>query len=323
MPEPVRPVPYQPSGLVAEGRTWYLSALGGNCRDTCATNGLVYSWASPSEASPIIPRLLARQPKERSYPWAHVECYMPSEDAYHTINRNAWGVPDQTIGSDFYKAANWSDSTCQLACPCTPKAQIQCRYVQPAACTPSFVWKGVQYTGCPTVDSDKPWCQHHHHLDHDEHTIGSDWSPCLEVCDDDYTPVSNCGWTPSAGCAAEFVYDGAHYVGCTTADNHSPWCSKKPVYDGSWSHCHYDCTNPTAIDTRLIVDLNKYAENENEICSWHLAAECVPQFRYQGVLYNGCTMIDHTTPWCSHDATHVTAWSSCKRVCSSGAKWVS
>jgi len=52
-------------------------------------------------------------------------------------------------------------------------------------------------------------------------------------------------------------------------------------------------------------------------CSWQArpGSACVESFAYKGVEYNGCALVDHPTPWCSHDKVHSGSWTACERVC--------
>lgn len=305
------------NGMQAAGRTWYMSEEGANCKDTCGARNLVYSWAYPGDSS-ITPDLLGHEPAVKQDPWAFVECYVQREDRYHTVNTNGWGVPAKTPAADMKKSAEWSQEECRLACPCTQEAEVQCRWEQPAACAPQFEWKGVIYSGCPRVDHDSPWCQHHLH--HTEEWL-TDWSNCIYTCDANQQPTatpasSNCRWTPANDCVSEFNYEGALVVGCTNTDYHSPWCSKSKVYDGTWAHCSYQCDNPNEEDLKQIAELNKWAESESELCSWQPPAACSPKFQYRNTEYTGCAIwVDSPTPWCSHDRVHIGKWSSCERVC--------
>jgi len=308
------------NGLQAHGRLWYLSETGGNCRDTCAVQGLTFSWASPPEGDPITPRILGHEPPVRQSPWTFVETYVRGEDRYHTINRNSW----KEMGAEQRrKAATWSHSDASLSCPCVAASQAGCRWEQPPACSPEFEWKGVLYTGCPTVDHDKPWCQHHHHhipIAADDPNAGIvDWSDCDYVCDSEpekVPPSSNCGWKPAATCAPEFDYEGTLIIGCSSSDYHTPWCSNSAVYSGSWTHCQYQCDNPSAADLKTMADLNKWAEDETELCSWQPSPKCSLKFLYKDTEYEGCALwVDHPTPWCSHDRIHRGNWSACERLC--------
>lgn len=304
------PKPALGEGVQAYNRTWYLSRVGDNCAETCAANGLSYSWAAPPSGETVMPFLLVKEPVKKN-PWAFVECYTPAKEMYHPVNRDAWGVPG-TDAVATKKAALWSHDECQLACPCASSAS--CRWEQPPACAPEFDWKGVIYRGCTSIGHDKPWCMHH-----EQHTDGNavsdgDWSNCVQTCDDEET-VENCGWVPAESCQKEFDYEGTHYVGCTSVEHDSPWCSNTDPYNRSWSHCKYQCKNPSAADKKTIEKLNKGASTDNRLCSWQPPQACSPTFNYQGTDYEGCVLADNPTPWCSHDRSHSGAWSNCEKVC--------
>jgi len=273
--------------------------------------------------APITPRLLGHEPSVIQDPWAFVECYVPQEDRFHAASRTAWGVPGKSSAADVKKAGLWSHSECRLACPCAAATVAPtCAWEQPPACSPEFEYKGTMYEGCTSVEHDTPWCMHHHH--HVEgQSSSTDWSNCQYTCDTDkdtpnVDPVtnSNCGWRPPASCVEEFNYEGTLFMGCTSTDFHSPWCSDKPIYDGSWNHCQYQCDNPTAADLNTIAELNAWAESEQDLCSWQAPTACASKFTYNGMEYQGCAHgAAEDTPWCSHDAVYVEGYSFCERVC--------
>jgi hypothetical protein len=258
---------------------------------------------------------LGFEPGNRQNPWAFVECYVPEGDRYHPVSMDAWGIPGKTSYSKV-EAALWRNSECRLSCPCVAAAPT-CRWVQPPACAPEFEYKGLLYTGCPSVDHDAPWCPHR------RQNVGElaidDWSKCVKMCDDNDPVVDtwNCDWTPPSSCMKEYDYQGSRYVGCTSVDHDSPWCSNSHPFNGSWSHCTYNCRNPSDADARRMAKLNEGASNDSGLCSWKPAAACSPKFVYMGTEYEGCAMfVDHPTPWCSQDPIHSGAWSTCEYTCS-------
>jgi len=264
-----------------------------------------------------MPRLLGHVPALKQDPWAFAECYLQDEDRYHIASPDAWGVPGKTPVSESGKVASWGHPECRLACPCAA-SQPSCRWEKPAACAGEFDWKGVTYSGCTNVDHEKPWCQHHHQHLVLEAGQGDDWSNCVYNCDseDQDHGISNCGWKAPASCAAQFDYDGILFRGCSTAENHSPWCSNTAFYEGSWEHCQYQCDNATAEDTKVTTELNQFSESEKELCHWEPSSKCSPTFMYKGAEHSGCMReASHLEPWCSHDAEYVGKWTVCERVC--------
>lgn len=272
-----------------------------------------------------MPDLLSRQDDSgKMQPWAALECYVESEDHWHPANEDA-------AKNYFGNVGAWTNAKCRLACPCGDAEAASCKWRQPPACAPEFEWNGVLYTGCTSVDHDRPWCQHHHqHTDKDE-PHPDDWSNCLYSCGPDtgnYAVEDGCEWTPASTCAPEFDYEGTHYVGCTATDHHTPWCSNADPYAGSWSHCSYGC-NYTASETlqspgisnttETVNKLNNESAKDDMLCYWQPTPECSRSFSYKGVDYLGCTYEDHPTPWCSLDRVHRGFFSLCTRVCNSSA----
>lgn len=100
-------------GLQANSRCWYLSGDSLTCASTCATHGLRFAWLVAGEENPVIPKLLGHHPQTRQFPWGRLECYVPSEDRYHTAKE----APDATT-NDFGLPGHWSFPSCRLACPC-------------------------------------------------------------------------------------------------------------------------------------------------------------------------------------------------------------
>jgi len=112
-------------GTLELDRCWYLSEVGGNCADTCGKQGLGFFWRVPSGGKSsnmnlaIVPKLLGRKPGTESAPWGRLECFVPSEDRYHTAKPEA---DQNTLDTADVKA--WSYSKCQLACPCSTEEAL-------------------------------------------------------------------------------------------------------------------------------------------------------------------------------------------------------
>lgn len=328
------------TGVKADGRCWFLSELGESCETTCENHGRVFSYVIPSKE--VTPRLVGHKPKQKQEPWVALECYSPSEDRYHPVNPNAarHSVDD---------ADSWSHENCKLACPCGGSITQKCSWQPAPECVPKFVWKGVEYSGCATVDMhhDKPWCQHNYqHTEKDEGT--QDWSYCSHECtteqvtepkEEEATEAKQeaheapkeeeaaapkqeeaaapkeevvvapkqeeeCGWVLADGCVSEFDYKGVHYVGCTGTDEMRQWCSTTDLYQGLWKSCSYSCTKKVPVVPR-----------QDDGCGWVLADTCVKEFDYKGVHYVGCTGTDETSKWCSTTDPYQGLWSQCSYSC--------
>lgn len=317
------------TGVQAEGRCWFLSDTGQNCEDACESHGRVFSYVIPNEA--VTPRLVGHEPKQKQEPWVALECFSPSEDRYHPVNENAarHSVDD---------AGLWSHENCKLACPCGGSEDERCSWNAPPECAPKFMWKGVEYSGCATVDMhhDRPWCQHNYQ--HTEKEDTQDWSYCTHECTKkvpagpEPEPVEPAPpkrevivvpenavpkrevivvpkpdvegqWLLADGCVKEFDYKGVHYVGCTGTDETSKWCSTTDPYIGAWKNCTYAKTQEIEVPA---------LDGE---CTWVPAASCIKEFDYEGTHYVGCTVVDHDTPWCSNTEMYKGSWNHCTYTC--------
>jgi hypothetical protein len=316
------------NGTRAQGRCWFLGELGENCATTCERQGRSFSFVISDPKHPVTPQLVKHTPKVKNGPWAALECYVPSEDRYHTANENAARHLDE--GTE-----TWRDDNCKLACPCGGSAEDECSWKAPQACAPEFMFKGVKYVGCATVDTkhEKPWCQHN--FEEVDKKSGQDWSYCSLDCSPDEPskpelpepspPVDsvpqkdqptvpnedNCEWTPAAGCAKEFDYKGVTYTGCTMQDYPTPWCSLDEIHDGAFATCTRVCSSVKEEKREPEIP----APPDDELCTWQPNSECAKAFEYKDVAYTGCTMQDYPTPWCSLDKIHKGAFETCTRVC--------
>jgi hypothetical protein len=155
-------------GVEADGRCWYLSDQGESCDSTCLKHGRSFKFKTPNSGKPIMPMLLKKEPQTKEGPWRAFECYKPDDDHLHLVSKCSANDYRDNQGS-------WSDPSCQLACPCG--GVKECSWKQPESCLPVFMHKDTQLTGCPKVDSDRPWCSH----DHDK---TDEWSYCVYTCTD-------------------------------------------------------------------------------------------------------------------------------------------
>jgi hypothetical protein len=310
-----------PCTINEQGRCWYLSAMGESCGATCAAQGRGFDFVVADNDRPLMPKLVGHEPSAKQEPWAAFECYVPSEDRYHTSNAN--GARHMIEAHEDLNS--WKHEACKLSCPCSTSAVIekdpqptQCSWRPVTECASQFLWKGQVYKGCASVDTEheRPWCQHG--FEHVELKNVKDWSYCDYSCP---APApappppaakKDCQWTPAYSCAKDFEYEGAQYSGCTTANHDIPWCSNTAKYEGSWNNCFKTCSDGTVepVDPK---------NAEEELCSWQAKPECQPTFEYKGVDITGCTSQDYPTPWCSQDRIHDGIFSPCTRVCNSAS----
>jgi len=336
------------AGMQALGRCWFLSELGKSCATTCQKQNRSFSFVLPDPDEPVTPQLLGHEPVTKNDAWGAIECYVPSEDRYHTANRNsARHVED---------IATWKHENCKLACPCGGFEVDKCSWTAPQACAPEFMWKGIKYSGCATADTehDRPWCQHNfEHIDKVTKDFGQDWSYCDYSCKGEETalrkekdPVSPaaapivpttveepvlrkekesvypaaqaivpktrdvCEWIPADSCVEEFDYEGSHYLGCSVSDLGTPWCSNTDQYKGSWNRCIYTCADKAREKVPVYP-----VPSDVEHCTWQPSPRCVGFSQYKGVEYTGCIEENYPTPWCSTDRVHKDSWETCIRVC--------
>jgi len=323
-----------------DSRCWVLSELGKNCHETCLKHGRAFKFAIPE--SPLVPKLLNSKPAHKNGPWMAFECYKPADDGYNLVSHCS--------ANDFRdNQGTWSDPSCRLSCPCG--GVKECDWKPPSACEPIFIYKGATFTGCTSVDSDKPWCQH----DHDNQ---SGWSHCVHECVDASadnpmvgsgesdandevdvavakpaaTPAGAllppspstalndeaCFWDLASDCLPEFDYGGVHLAGCTRVNHHTPWCSKSdPFESSSWSHCIFTCPAVTPDIHVEMQEQNSKAQDDDTVCGWTLAPECVSHMQFSDVEVDGCTDlgVEGDYQWCSLDSAYKGRWSLCTRNC--------
>eukprot|EP00929_Paragymnodinium_shiwhaense_P115839 TRINITY_DN8499_c0_g4_i1.p1 TRINITY_DN8499_c0_g4~~TRINITY_DN8499_c0_g4_i1.p1 ORF type:complete len:3773 (+),score=615.61 TRINITY_DN8499_c0_g4_i1:363-11321(+) len=117
-------------------------------------------------------------------------------------------------------------------------------------CKSDFVYKGVTYTGCTTVDSNQHWCGTSNTT-----LWGADWALCAEdlVCrrkqksggvSDGPAKLRASGhlcWLPAPSCVSHFYYKGKSYHECARdATTGQHWCSEVEHFEdavGGWKLC--------------------------------------------------------------------------------------
>ena len=151
---------------------------------------------------------------------------------------------------------------CAQKCPLSS----ECKAHTGITCIFPFIYRGVKYSGCTTVDNGEvPWCstvtdKDGNYIDHPSnfHT----WGNCGQNCSlsnpitttSTTTNTSRCKTQRGSPCAFPFIYKGVKYSGCTKVDNgpvQVPWCStvtdkygnyiEHPTKLLTWGYCGQDC----------------------------------------------------------------------------------
>ena len=207
-----------------------------------------------------------------------------------TANNN--GRPWCSLTANYDDDRKWGNCASPLKCD-TPQTGTGCREntVFGSECAAKFIYNGVTYTGCTTVDNKgTPWCSLTDNYDRDG-LYENCKSPLLCVTSGSAGP--GCTETTSFGssCAPTFIYNGNTYSGCTTvANNGIPWCSLTDNFDrdNEWARCK------TPLQCAQGGSTGGGCKEKTKS-----GYECAPEYTYNGEKYIGCTLKDYSVPWCS------------------------
>eukprot|EP00928_Gymnodinium_smaydae_P039824 TRINITY_DN27124_c0_g2_i1.p1 TRINITY_DN27124_c0_g2~~TRINITY_DN27124_c0_g2_i1.p1 ORF type:complete len:4551 (-),score=367.55 TRINITY_DN27124_c0_g2_i1:202-13791(-) len=196
---------------------------------------------------------------------------------------------------DFEEGVEWFECT---PCPQPSVDEIeeeQC-YEQHPSCVPNFIFEDEMYAGCTAKGSTEHWCS-------EDHIFDKQFQTCRRVsCDSCYIR--------HVSCLSEFMYKGKKVVGCTTEDAESgePWCSKDAVVDGvreNWARCSM-CRREGSHTEEIQTGSLSEAATSVQLSAGSISAkcyqpssECVPNFRYAGRSFTGCTNFGTSFHWCS------------------------
>merc|ERR1712117_285890 len=112
---------------------------------------------------------------------------------------------------------------------------------------------------------------------------------------------NTCTTLSGSTCIFPFVYNGATHFQCTYSDSPTPWCatavdSNNEVVTNGWGDCAVSATS--ACQTESI---------EVPTCTTSSGPRpgqsCVFPFRHLGIVYNACTSVGQSAPWCSTSTT--------------------
>jgi hypothetical protein len=174
-----------------------------------------------------------------------------------------------------------------------------------SACVFPFMYKGMVFTGCTTIESDdnRKWCG----TKTGEVLSHGQWG----YCECEKKEVSTCGGTANGeACVFPFTYEGVEYDDCTMVEHDQPWCLTRPgLFDGhdKWGNCY--CWSHLTIGQRTCGGTAH-------------GASCVFPFTYKGVEYHACTSVDHDQRWCKTRSWQNYTWGNCDCPMSSATEYV-
>ncbi|XP_078670214.1 uncharacterized protein LOC144910713 [Branchiostoma floridae x Branchiostoma belcheri] len=162
------------------------------------------------------------------------------------------------------------------------------------SCVFPFMYKGVLYQKCTTHDSSHPWCS----VDAIYQHGSGRWAYC-KTSDDDSTKFTQ---TPvpclrDPRCVFPFYYKEKWHSDCTMENSIIPWCAWDYVLEnGRWSYCQTTEQTPahnegSGLEKSPGEDMSGSGDE----------TPCVFPFRYHGIWYSGCTLVDSVVPWCAWD----------------------
>ena len=150
---------------------------------------------------------------------------------------------------------------------------LGCKTQNGTTCVFPFIYKGVKYSVCTTVDNrETPWCSTN--TDKEGNYVDNYWGNCAHGClsptttttaktvsttSSSSTSTSGCKTQNDTVCVFPFIYKGVKYSGCTTMDNEeTPWCSTVTDKDRNyvdhpksfvtWENCGQICSNEDQVD---------------------------------------------------------------------------
>ncbi|KAI8499649.1 hypothetical protein Bbelb_227000, partial [Branchiostoma belcheri] len=180
------------------------------------------------------------------------------------------------------------------------------------SCVFPFMYKGVLYQKCTTHDSSHPWCSVDAIY---QHGLGR-WAYCKTSDDDSTKPTQTPepNYVRDTRCVFPFYYNQKWHSDCTTEDSLIPWCAWDFVLQSNrWSYCETTEQTLPAPDGG-----SGHVESSGEDMSGSGdETPCVFPFRYHGIWYSGCTLVDSVVPWCAWDKDYEEGRFT---VCTQGSK---
>jgi len=130
---------------------------------------------------------------------------------------------------------------------------------------------------------------------------------------DEITCTTNtAGRKKNTACKFPFKYRGKLFTTCTPEREENPWCSTSTDANGNhlgghWGYCPSTCKSDPCTNT---VGGKATA-----------GSKCQFPFRYKGKMYDNCTRMGHSRPWCSTEVDaqrNYVKWGECDVSCDRG-----
>eukprot|EP00096_Caligus_rogercresseyi_P013896 TRINITY_DN647_c0_g1_i14.p1 TRINITY_DN647_c0_g1~~TRINITY_DN647_c0_g1_i14.p1 ORF type:complete len:313 (+),score=3.49 TRINITY_DN647_c0_g1_i14:40-978(+) len=247
---------------------------------------------------------------------------------------NAWCATSVNTQNEYTNYGDCSATGCQVETTATSSG---CATTNGKNCVFPFMYNGVSYSTCTTVDfGNNAWCATSLTSSGESNAYGL----CSSSCPLETTVAENeCGTIDSFPCVFPFTYSGTQYFACTTVENYgTPWCATQvnPTTNEltSYSNCNAFCgvnddpitsttsmtttsittstTTTTSISTTSTTTTSTTTTSTTttsttttmfstpSVCATTSGRMCVFPFKYNGVTYNACTNEDFgTTNWCA------------------------
>merc|ERR1712172_470063 len=112
---------------------------------------------------------------------------------------------------------------------------------------------------------------------------------------------NSCATLTGSTCIFPFTYNGASHYQCTYTDSPTPWCatavdSSRVVVTNSWGDCEVSSTSACQTESITVPTCTTSSGPRP-------GQSCVFPFRHLGVVYNLCTSVGQSAPWCSTSTT--------------------
>merc|ERR1711936_1329863 len=112
---------------------------------------------------------------------------------------------------------------------------------------------------------------------------------------------NSCSTLTGGTCEFPFIYNGVTHFQCTYTDSPTPWCatavdSSGVVVTNSWGDCEVSATSACQTESITVPTCTTTSGPRP-------GQSCVFPFRHLGIVYNSCTSVGQSAPWCSTSTT--------------------
>ena len=112
---------------------------------------------------------------------------------------------------------------------------------------------------------------------------------------------NSCATLTGGTCIFPFTYNGATHYQCTYTDSPTPWCatavdSSGVVVTNGWGDCEVSATSACQTESITVPTCTTSSGPRP-------GQSCVFPFRHLGIVYNSCTSVGQSAPWCSTSTT--------------------